>query len=148
MKGSARTAAIGIAVVAIVVVALWVIAAGPGSDRSVSNLGPDRFDTLRPAKVARDAAEGPLFFPDPLDEGRELYVGHEGDDPDTGFIAFGARNPSTDCLVQYDTDAGDLFDLCDGSRHPADGSTLYRYPVEVRDDRLIIDLNFQERGDQ
>ncbi len=148
MRGSARTVAIGVIVVVAVLVALWLIAAGPGSDRSVSNLGPDRFDTLRPAKVARDAAEGPLFFPDPLDEGRELYVGHEGDDPAEGFIAFGARNPSTDCLVQFDREAGDLVDVCDGSRHPPDGSTLYRYPVEVRDDRLIIDLNFEERGDQ
>ena len=146
MSTNARRLLLGFVTCVVVIGVLFAIAAGPGSDREVSNLGSDEFDTLRPEKVARDAAEGPLFFPDPLREGRDIYVAHDGGPATEGFTAFSAVNAATGCLLQYERDAGDLVDVCDDSRHPADGSTQLQYPVEVRDDRLVIDLNFQERS--
>ncbi len=148
MSANARRLLLGAITVIAVIVGLFAIAAGPGSDREVSNLGSDEFDSLRPEKVARDAAEGPLFFPDPIREGRDIYVAHDGGPATEGFTVFSALNSETGCLLQYERDTGDLVDVCDGSRHPADGSTQLRYPVEVRDDRLIIDLNFEERDQQ
>ena len=66
MSTNARRILLGVVAAVAVIGGLFAIAAGPGSDREVSNLGTDQFDTLRPEKVARDAAEGPLFFPDPI----------------------------------------------------------------------------------
>lgn len=146
MSANARRVLLGVIAGVAVIGGLFAIAAGPGSDREVSNLGTDQFDTLRPEKVARDAAEGPLFFPDPIREGRDIYVAHDGGPATEGFTAFSAVNDDTGCLLQFDRNAGDLVDVCDDSHHPADGSTQLQYPVEVRDDRLVIDLNFQERG--
>jgi hypothetical protein len=145
MSPNLRRVLLGVVFVGVVTGGLWLIAAGPASDRDVSNLGSDTFDSLRPSNVARAAAEGPVFFPDPLGEGRDIYITHAGGDLDEGFVAFSAVNDDTGCLLQYEPDTDDLMDTCDGSRHPADGSTQLRYPVEVRDDRLIIDLNFRER---
>lgn len=146
MSPNSRRLLLGAATVVLVLGGLWLIAAGPGSDRSVSNLGPERFDSLRPQNVARDAAEGPIYFRDPLNEGRDIYLTHDGGDIDSGFRAFSAVNTATGCLLQYDPTAGDLFDVCDESRHGADFAGQLEYPVTVRDNRLVIDLNFQERA--
>jgi hypothetical protein len=145
MTNNTRRLLLGALTIVVVLGGMLLIALGPASDRDTTNLGSDQFDSLRPAKVARDAAEGPIFFPDPLQQGRDIYIAHEGDDPTTGFIAFSAVNADTDCLLQFDRDIGDLVDTCDDSRHPADGTDQLQYPIEVRDDRLVIDLNFQER---
>lgn len=145
MTNNTRRLLLGGLTIVVVLGGMLLIALGPASDRETTNLGSDLFDSLRPAKVARDAAEGPIFFPDPLQQGRDIYVTHEGDDPNSGFIVFSAVNEETRCLLQFDRDAGDLYDECDNSRHPADGGDQLHYPVEVRDDRLVIDLNFQER---
>ena len=145
MSHNARRLLLGAFLIAAVFGALWLIAIGPASDREVSNLGPDQFDTLRPQNVARAAVEGPVFFPDPISEGRDIYLTHDGGDLDDGFAAFSAVNETTECLLQFDRDLRVLVDTCDQSQHPADGSTQLQYPVVVRDDRLVIDLNFQDR---
>lgn len=145
MSTNARRLLLGTVTVIAVMLGLWLIAVGPGSDREVSNLGPDRFESLRPRNVARAAAEGPVFFPDPIREGRDIYITHDGGDLDDGFAAFSAVNENTGCLLQYDRAAGDLFDVCDESRHSVDFAGQLEYPVSVRDDRLVIDLNFQDR---
>ena len=146
MSVNTRRIVLGAMTAVAVVVGLWLIAAGPASDRSVSNLGTDRFDSLRPQNVARDAAEGPIYFRDPLNEGRDIYLTHDGGDIDAGFRAFSALNADTGCLLQYDPDANDLFDVCDGSRKSVDFAGQLEYPITIRDDRLVIDLNFQERS--
>ena len=145
MSHNTRRLLLGAVTIAAVFLGMWLIAAGPGSDRDVANLGSDEFDTLRPEKVARDAAEGPLFFPDPLREGRDIYVAHDGGADTEGFTAFSAVNAAPGCLLQYEREADVLIDTCDGTVHGATGSTQLQYPVEVRDDRLVIDLNFQQR---
>ena len=48
MSANARRVLLGVIAGVAVIGGLFAIAAGPGSDREVSNLGTDQFDTLRP----------------------------------------------------------------------------------------------------
>lgn len=148
MSNNARRLTLGVITVVVVVALVWLTAATIGSDRATTNLGDARFEDVRADRVIEDvAAGGPVFYPDLTDGRRDIWVTHEGDDALTGFLVLSARAPSG-CLVQWEPESSEFYDICDESiRFPADGAGLERYPVEVEDGKLIVDLNFATRDE-
>jgi hypothetical protein len=101
--------------------------------------GDERFEYGNAERAAERVAEtGPDCFADPSGGGRPVCVNHTGDDPETGWVAFLATE-SGDCGVEVDRETFELVD-CDGNRVPPDGAGLTRFPVEVDDGLLVIDL--------
>jgi hypothetical protein len=148
MSANGRRLFLGGVTVVLVVVIVWLAAATVASNRSTTNLGDDRFEDVRAERVISDVeVGGPVFYPDLTDGRRDIWITHLGEDPLAGFLVLSARAPS-ECLVQWDRDAGDFYDICDETaRFPADGGDLARYPVEISDGKLIIDLNFATRSE-
>jgi len=146
MSNNARRLTLGVGTVVVVVSLVWLTAATIGSDRATTNLGDARFEDVRADRVVSDVADGgPVFYPDLTDGRRDIWITHVGEDPLRGFIVLSARAPSG-CLVQWEPASTEFFDICDESiRFPSDGGDLERYPVEVEDGKLIIDLNFAVR---
>jgi hypothetical protein len=109
-------------------------------------LGDDRFPVGRTERLAGRIAEDrrPFLFSDVSGRGtRDLYVHHVGETPEVGWLAFAARAPGQDdrdCFLDWDVADQELVDPCTGDRFPADGTGLTRYPVEVDDGQLYVDL--------
>ncbi|MDG2262261.1 MAG: hypothetical protein P8N50_07965 [Actinomycetota bacterium] len=146
MSNNSRRLTVGAVAVLVVVSLVWLTAATIGSDRGTANLGDTRFADVRSDLVVSAVAEGgPVFYPDLTDGRRDIWITHTGDDALRGFVVLSARAPSG-CLVQWEPTSTEFFDICDETiRFPADGGDLDRYPVDVEDGRLIIDLNFAGR---
>ena len=74
---------------------------------------------------------------------RNIYVQHLGDDPQVGWVAFGAFDPDDpSCAVVIDRDAKSLVNACDETsptRSTAPG--LRYYPTQVEGNRLYVDIN-------
>ena len=121
-------------------------------------LGSDTFSQQNAEDAARRVADGgPLLYADTAGGDRDIVLQHLGDDPDLGWIALAARPPgvSRECTIQSrDRDGpfrlldpdGEVSDACDGREFPRDGEGLDQYPVTVRDGRLDIDLNAEDRA--
>lgn len=126
--------------VALVALVIWIAGSGEVDVR----LGDNQFGDIRADRLAQTIErDGPVLFPDVAGGDRDIIVTHVGDDPASGWLAFSARIPGRprDCFLQWDPDAGDFADSCDPAiRIAADGATLPHYPVEVRDNRVIVDL--------
>lgn len=107
-------------------------------------LGDDRFNAGRTENLARIIEEDgqPILFPDPANFVRAIYIDHVADDPDEGWIAFGAFVPDRpDCTLIFDDGAGEFVADCDESlTYPRSGAGLRQYPTEVIDGRLFVDL--------
>lgn len=110
-------------------------------------LGDERFNAGRVERVADRIATDrrPFLYPDVsgTGSGRDIYVHHVGETPEVGWLAFSARAPGQDdrgCSLVWDLSAQELVDPCTEERFPADGSGLTRYPVEVEDGQLFVDL--------
>lgn len=141
--GQAVIVVIGIFAVVAAAIGAVVIFTGGGSDDGTSGRALDggRTEFEIDARVVREAsAEGPLYFPDPLGDEREIYVLHEGDSEVEGYRAFSARGTSG-CKLQYTRDDPRLVDTCTGQQWRPDGRGLPEYQVRVQDGRLYIDLN-------
>ncbi len=132
---------------ALVVVVLFVFAVGKATEsgRFEINLGSDTFDAgtaqLRAESIGHD---GPLLLPDVAGGQRDIYLQHEGSDPDRGWLAFDARRPGAprDCQLVWDRSRESFGDSCDGSAVPPDGNGLPHYPVEVTDQHhVVVNLN-------
>jgi len=109
-------------------------------------LGADRFEVGSAERLADAIARDgglPLLVPDLVGRQRNLYVQHLGDDPDEGWVAFGAFDPDDpSCAVQIDREAKVLVDDCDESiTYPLDGTGLRFYPTVVEDGEVIVDIN-------
>ena len=109
-------------------------------------LGDDRFSVGRTERLAERIAldRRPFLFSDVSGrQSRDLYIQHLGDDPAAGWLAFAARAPGQDdraCALVWDVADQELVDPCTAARFPADGTGLTRYPVEVTDGLLFVDL--------
>jgi hypothetical protein len=108
--------------------------------------GEDRFTVGRAGQLAQTIERGdgfPLLFQDLVNRGRHLYVHHEGDDPRSGWSAFGAFDPADpDCIVEIDREARVLVNACDPEvTYPFDGEGLRPYPAVVEDGNLRVDIN-------
>lgn len=109
-------------------------------------LGDDRFDAGQVESIADAIDDGddlPLLYQDLAGRNRNLYVQHLDDDPDEGWVAFGAFDPDDPtCRIDIDRDAARLVSSCDAEQtYPLDGRGLRYYPTSVEDGRLYVDLN-------
>ncbi len=132
--------------VAVAMVVAWLVAQMASRGDVSVRLGDDRFEAGQVESMAEAIAEDeglPLLFQDLVGRNRHLYVHHEGEDPATGWRAFGAFDPEEpDCPVALDRDEAELVNTCDRSEtYPLDGTGLRQYPTSVEDGRLYVDLN-------
>ena len=117
------------------------------------NLGDERFEVGDVERFAKNVDEGgPILFPDPASFRRSIYVDHQGDAPEEGWVAFGAFVPDQpDCSVVYVPDEG-LYVVqetseCDGSMtYPRRGDGLREFPTEVVGGDLFVDLRERAAG--
>jgi hypothetical protein len=140
--------ALAVAMVAIVligVVAAFVALAASRGDVEI-NLGDDRFEAGQTDRLAEAIDEGgglPFLYQDLVGNDRHLFVQHLGDDPDEGWVAFGAFDPDDpECLVVIDREEEVLRNECDGSQtYPLSGDGLRQYPVSVEGGEILVDVN-------
>ena len=152
-----RVLAVSVVGIALAVVAAFALAVLANRGSVEVRLGDDTF-AGQDAEAAADriAETGPILYPDAGGGDRDIYLQHEGDDPDTGWLAFAARPAGAprECTLRWDG-GDDVFRLldpdgeergaCDGEEFPPDGEGLTQYPVTVRDGKLDVDLNAADR---
>ncbi len=142
------TRAIAIAVgglVAAVALAGLVLALA-NSGQVKSSLAIDEFRAGDTESLAeRIAEDGPVLFPDASpSQARDIYVQHQGDDPDEGWSAFSAHPPGDDdrsCTLAWEADRQHFVDPCTDTTYPPDGDGLDQYQTQVDGDDLLVDLN-------
>ena len=85
----------------------------------------------------------PFLYPDLVGNDRHLFVQHLGDDPDEGWVAFGAFDPDEpSCLILLDREDKVLVNECDESvTYPLSGEGLKQYPVSIEDGEIFVDVN-------
>jgi hypothetical protein len=135
----------GVAILLIAVVAVFVALAASRGDVEI-NLGDDRFNAGQTDRLAEEIDDGdglPFLYQDLVGRDRHLFVQHIGEDPDEGWIAFGAFDPDDpSCAVLIDREAHVLVNACDESvTYPLDGEGLRQYPTSVEDGRIYVDVN-------
>lgn len=121
---------------------------GPARDTGTSNLGDDVFEVGRTERLAAEVAErGPFFVQDLVGGGRDLWVQHVGNDPETGWLALGVIIPGDGprCLALWDTGTEQFESDCDDRVFPPDGTGLTQYPVTIEDGNVLVDINFEAR---
>jgi hypothetical protein len=146
-QGGAHTGRAVLVALVGVIVALGVafgVASLAGSGDVEINLGDTRFKAGRTENLARiiDEDGQPILFPDPANFVRSLYIDHVGDEPDTGWVAFGAFVPDRpDCTVIFRPDIEEFVADCDPSlSFPRSGAGLRQFPTEVVDGQLFVNL--------
>jgi hypothetical protein len=140
--------ALAIAAVAIgliAVIAVFVALAASRGDVEIK-LGDERFNAGKTERLAKEIDDGgglPFLYQDLVGNDRHLFVQHTGDDPDEGWVAFGAFDPDDpSCAVRIDRDEKVLVNECDESvTYPLDGDGLRQYPVAIEDGRIYVDVN-------
>jgi hypothetical protein len=135
----------GVSIVLIVGLAGFVAIAASRGDVDI-NLGDDRFNAGRVERQANAIEEGgglPLLYPDLVGNDRHLFVQHLGDDPEEGWVAFGAFDPDEpSCVILIDREDKTLVNECDESiTYPLSGEGLRQYPVAVEDGEIYVDVN-------
>ncbi len=131
---------IGIGLSALLV---WSVVKFASQNPEKANLGDPVFNVGGAERLSKEIDDrGPFLFQDPLSlgRGRNLYVQHLGDDPDTGWSAIEARLPDDEaCAVTFDRGREEFID-CRGHAHPPDGEGLVTYPGVVKGGRVRVDL--------
>jgi hypothetical protein len=134
-----------VAIVLIAVVTIFVALAASRGDVEI-NLGDERFNAGNTESIASRIAEDgglPALYADLVSGDRPIFVQHTGDDPDEGWVAFGAFDPDDpSCIVEIDREASILVNACDRDvTYPLDGEGLRFYPTTVEDGDVIVDIN-------
>lgn len=134
-----------VAVALLLLVTLLVAQAANRGDVEI-RLGDDRFDAGKVSAIAESIDDGgglPILYQDLVGRDRHLYVQHLSEEPDEGWIAFGAFDPDDpSCGIAIDRDRKVLYATCDEDRtYPLDGEGLRPYPTSVEDGRLYVDIN-------
>ena len=134
-----------VAIVLIGVVAAFVAVAASRGDVEV-NLGDQRFNAGHTERLAKEIDDGgglPFLYPDLVGNDRHLFVQHIGDDPDEGWVAFGAFDPDDpSCLILLEREDKILVNECDESEtYPLTGEGLKQYPVAIEDGEIFVDVN-------
>jgi hypothetical protein len=135
----------GVAIVLIAVVAAFVALAASRGDVEI-NLGDERFNAGGTERLAEEIDDGgglPFLYQDLVGNDRHLFVQHLGDDPDEGWVAFGAFDPDDpSCVVLLDREDEVLRNECDDSEtYPLTGEGLRQYPVAVEGGDILVDVN-------
>lgn len=128
------SAVVALAGAALLVFGALRLASDPEVARAVAD---ETFTVGDAARLARVIDEGgPLLFQDPLEQGgdgrgRDIYVEHEGDDPEKGWSAVEVVTAGTGCRLELDRETRRY-------RQPCPDNT--RYPAEVKDGEVVVDL--------
>lgn len=135
----------GVGVVVALLVAFLVAQAASRGDVDI-RLGDDRFEAGQVESIAAEIADEdglPLLYQDLVGRSRNIYVQHLSDDPEEGWIAFGAFDPDDpSCALELDREAKVLVNACDETAtYGLDGEGLRTYPTEVVDGDLFVDIN-------
>ncbi len=152
-----RVLAVSVVGIALAIVAAFALAVLANRGSVDVKLGDDTFAGQDAEDAADQIAEtGPILYPDAGGGDRDIYLQHQGDAPDRGWLAFAARPAGVprECTLRWS--AGDeVFRLldpdgeesgaCDGREFPPDGEGLTQYPVQVKDGKLDVDLNAADR---
>jgi hypothetical protein len=152
-----RVLAVSIVGIGLAIVAAFTLAVLANRGSVEVRLGDDTFAGQdAEAAAERIAEEGAILYPDAGDGDRDIYLQHQGDDPERGWLAFAARPAGAprECTLRWD-DGDQVFRLldpdgeesgaCDGQEFPPDGAGLTQYPVTVRDGELDVDINAADR---
>ena len=117
-----------------------VLAINASGNKTHVGSNSTEFDAGRAADLATSIANDhyPLLVQDPANFTRPLWVQHTGDDPNKGWLSFDAA--INGCATQWKVTEQQFVD-CSGRRYPPDGTGIPRYPVTVRDGRVIVNLN-------
>lgn len=138
--------------IALLLLGLWGASVFTSNQDSFDvGLGDQTFQGGDAERVAAEIAErGPILYPDVSGGGdRDIILQHLGDDPEEGWYAFRAQpaDKGRDCTWEWQDDEGLFRARCDESlTAPADGAGLERFPVEVDDGKLDVDLNHERRA--
>lgn len=130
---------------AAIVFALGLIAIVLVANGARNGSGGGSFDSASASELIRlQERDGvPALFPDPVGGRQPIFVWHEGDDPDEGWVAY-------DALVDGEPIAIDLDEMVlrgpDGTEFPFTGEGLPHYDVEVVDGRLVVALQPDDEG--
>jgi hypothetical protein len=147
-RPAARRSPVGIVITTVIAVGLaallvWSVVKFASQNPEKANLGDPVFNVGSAKRLAKEIDErGPFLFQDPLSlgRGRNLYIQHLGDDPDTGWSAIEARLPDSEaCAVTWDLEREEFVD-CRRNVHPPDGEGLTTYPGVVENGRVRVDL--------
>jgi hypothetical protein len=142
--GARRSVVAGVAGVVVALALVWGVVLVASSGDVEVRLGDDVFRAGRVERLAGAVErDGPIAIPDASpDRRRDIYLQHLGGSDDEGWVAFAAQAPGADrsCFLSWDPDDEELVDPCDGRRYPADGEGLTRYPTQVEDGLLTVDL--------
>ena len=135
----------GVAIALIAVVTIFVALAASRGDVEIK-LGDERFNAGDTNSISERIAEDgglPALYPDLVNGDRPIFVQHTGDEPDEGWVAFGAFDPDQPtCLVEIDRAEMVLVNACDPDvTYPLDGEGLRFYPTTVEGGRVIVDIN-------
>ena len=132
-----RAALVGLAAIVLAVGLIIVVLAA--NDTSGGS-GGGSFDSAGAEELIRlQERDGvPALFPDPVGGRQPIFVWHEGDDPETGWVAYDALVDGEP--LQLDVE-DNVLRAADGTEYPFTGEGLLQYDVEVRDGRLAIDLD-------
>jgi len=118
-------------------------------------LGDSDFNAGSATAISAEILDrGPILYSDVGSGGsRDIILQHVGSDPETGWIAFAARRTEDprNCFLEWQPD-DTVFVLVSSSDEPCDddvevdaaGTGLLQYPVEVIDNEIRVDLNFEE----
>lgn len=145
-------AGIVLGIVLVLVVFVVAVPSLTESGKVEVKLGTDTYSPgSAEAKAETIAKDGPILLPDVSGRNeRDIYLQHIGDDPTTGWYAFDARRAgqSRSCSLEWQSEAQEFKDPCDGTVVSADGAGLIAYTVTVDDDgNLVVDLNTDDGSD-
>lgn len=134
-----------VSVVLILVVTFLVAQAASRGDVEIK-LGDERFNAGQTERLAKEIDDGgglPFLYQDLASRDRNLFVQHMGDDPDEGWLAFGASDPDDpSCGVEIDREVKILVNGCDPDvTYPLDGTGLRHYPTSVEAGQVYVDIN-------
>lgn len=127
---------------ALVVGVLWL--AQSGGEVEI-RLGDSDFRDLDADRISAEIADrGPILWPDVASGSRDIILQHQGEDPDTGWLAFEARRPgqSRDCFFEWLPEQGLFSNTCDrDDTVDAQGTDLRHFEVVVVDGDVRVDIN-------
>lgn len=111
--------------------------------------GGDTFVVGSAERFAERIADqrAPILFKDPLSSqpGREIYVLHDGTDPDDGWSAVLAYAPgakrAVECILRWEIPSQHFVDPCGGRTYESSSSDLVRFPADVNENGIVeVDL--------
>lgn len=136
--------AVGLAV-GLLLLVLFV--AGEGGDVEV-RIGDETFQAGEVGRISREIADrGPILYSDVGGGTRDIYLQHIGDDPETGWYAFDAREPGAprDCFLQWRPESRDFVAGCDPDVvFDEVGTGLPQYEVTVSGGEVVVDISPDE----